>query len=342
MLREQVVSWDETGTLASRLRRWALSSSDQSKVVEGELLSRRSSLRIGGAAKAWIEVGTPADLASLLAALGDEPFWCVGLGSNVLFPDEGIEEPVIRLGGELATFAVHPDPAGGRAVVDVMAGAVNAHLVRGLLKAGYVGAEFLRLIPGTFGGAVALNAGTKDAELVQMLETVQLATREREERCWKMTQFTPQELQMKYRHAELPEGALVVGGTIAVEEGDVDEARARVKYDKDRRDRTQPYRLASVGSTFANPPGDYAGRLIEAAGLKGEVVGDAQISPLHANFFINRGEAKAENFLSLMALARHRVREEFGVELTPEVRFVGFDGWARMLDLEEEWKDKDV
>jgi UDP-N-acetylmuramate dehydrogenase len=141
---------------------------------------------------------------------------------------------------------------------------------------------------------------------------------------------------MSYRHAKLAPGAVVVRGEVTLEVGDADEARERVRADKERRDKTQPYRLASVGSTFANPPGDFAGRLVEAAGLKGHRVGGARVSELHANFFINEEHASARDFLSLMALARVRVRQRFGVELRPEVRFVGFDGWSAMVALEAE------
>ena len=146
---------------------------------------------------------------------------------------------------------------------------------------------------------------------------------------------------MRYRHTALPEGTLVVGGTIRVRRGDVDAARERIAADKERRNRTQPYRLASVGSTFANPEGDYAGRLIDQVGLKGESIGGATISELHANFFINESDATAEDFLRLMALARHRVRNDFGVELRPEVRFVGFDGMKRLTEYERQLENAD-
>jgi UDP-N-acetylmuramate dehydrogenase len=341
LLYEQVVPWNETDSLSARLTRWALRVAPPTRILEEEMLSRHSSLRIGGPAKTWIEIGSRAEFLELLAVLCDEPICCVGLGSNTLFPDQGIEMPVIRLVGELASWQVLPG-SDGEAIVDVMAGAINAHLVRSLLKGGWVGAEFLSLIPGTFGGAVALNAGTKEKELLKILDSVLIARPDPEERCWKSEWRTPESLAMTYRHAELAKGAIVLGGRIEVRQGNVEEAQELVQFDRDRRNRTQPYRLASVGSTFANPPGDYAGRLIEAAQLKGRAIGGARISPLHANFFVNESDATAEDFLSLMSLARHRVRTRFGVELTPEVRFVGFDGWARMLAMEEEWKDRDV
>ncbi len=179
-----------------------------------------------------------------------------------------------------------------------------------------------------------MNAGTRETELSEILRHVDLIVPS-EPRT--VSTVTPDRLHMAYRHSKLPEtGSVVVGGGISVRRGDVDAASVRVKEDKDRRNRTQPYRLASVGSTFANPEGDYAGRLIDEVGLKGHREGGARISELHANFFINEESATSDDFLKLMARARHEVREAFGVELRPEVQFVGFDGWTRMLEIEAE------
>ena len=299
-------------------------------------LARRSSLRIGGNVQLWAEVGSTEALGAVLQTAADDGLsvYVVGLGSNVLFPDEGLDGIAIRLVGDLADWEIASEEE-DRARVRVGGGTVNAHLVRGLLEAEWVGAEFLRLIPGTFGGAVALNAGTKEAELSSILTDVDLVVPtgdgEIEER-----RVPGDELGLDYRSSELPEGAVVVGGRIEVKRGDVESARERMEADRERRDRTQPYKLASVGSTFANPEGDYAGRLIDEAGLKGERIGGARISETHANFFINEDDATAEDFLRLMALARCEVRRQFGVELRPEVRFVGFDGMQRIEAFEKD------
>lgn len=304
-----------------------------------EPLAKHCSLRIGGPAAVWAEVHDAEELQQLLHAgrADGYPLTVVGLGSNSLFSDEGIEGIVARMSGELAGWSMTPDGQDA-AVMRVMAGAVNAHVVRALHKAGWVGAEFLALIPGTFGGAVAMNAGTKDAELTEVLIDVDLLAPDGEgfRRCT----LTRDELKPSYRHCELPDGAVVLGGRIRVRRGDVETARAHVREDKARRNRTQPYKLASVGSTFANPDGDYAGRVIEEVGLKGHTIGGARISELHANFFINESEASAADFLQLMALARSRVRHQFSLELRPEVRFVGFDGYARMLEYERRLEEQ--
>ncbi len=340
-LHRRSIEWCRSGDLQSRLNQWQKRISSASELRTEEPLSKHSWLRIGGPARFWVEVGTIEDLWSFLAAIEDAPLFCVGLGSNTLFPDAGIDGVVMRLVGDLAKWSLKSESQ-DQAVFEVMGGAINAHLVRSLLKKGWVGAEFLRLIPGTFGGGVVLNAGTKEKELTEILGAAWLAIPEKNKERWTVEERSAEELKMRYRHASLPEGALVLGGRIAVKRGDVDVARKLVKDDKERRNRTQPYRLASVGSTFANPPGDYAGRLIEAVGLKGHAIGGAQVSSLHANFFINDSDATAEDFLSLMALARYRVRRDFNIEMRPEVRFVGFDGRARMRDLEQQWEDRDV
>lgn len=292
-----------------------------------EPLAKHCTLRIGGPARIWAEPETEEEVSQLLDACsrtGTDHF-VVGLGSNTLFPDEGIDGVVIRLGGALATFEVEGDLA------QVGGGAVNAHMVRGLLKDGWVGMEFLALVPGTMGGAVAMNAGTKERELSEILVGVRVIDPTQP---WTTRIMTAAELQLSYRHAQLPAGAIVVGATINVTKGDVESAKIRVAEDKARRNKTQPYKLASVGSTFANPEGDYAGRLIESVGLKGTSFGGARISDLHANFFINESNATANDFLTLMANVRAKVRAAYDIDLCPEVKFVGFDGWARLHALE--------
>lgn len=300
---------------------------------QDEPLSRRSSLRIGGPAQFWADVETREELSLVLDfARGEElPIVMVGLGSNSLYPDEGIRGVALRLGGELAEWT---QLEGAASRFRIGAGAVNAHVVRDLLKSGFTGMEFLALIPGTVGGAVALNAGTREKELSEILHSVEVVVASKPGESF---EFTPDELELSYRHCVFPSpDTIVVSATIAVEQGDVDAAQARVEADKTRRNKTQPYKYASVGSTFANPEGDYAGRLIEAVGLKGFEYGGARISDLHANFFINEDNASADAFVRLMAIARHRVRQRFGIELRPEVHFVGFDGWAKLKAFEAE------
>ncbi len=313
-------------------------SPDDLELQFDESLARHASVRIGGPAAIWAEVGSVTALQELveLARRLDWPVEIVGLASNVLFPDRGIDGCVIRLVDELAAWSIE-EVRDDEARVYVGGGTVNAHLVRGLLDEGWVGTEFLHLVPGTFGGAVAMNAGTKEAELRSILQTADLLVpRDGEDVQFERHRVPAGELELRYRDANLPEGSLVVGGTITVRRGDVESAREHMEADRERRDETQPYKLASVGSTFANPDDGYAGALIDDAGLKGHRIGGARISPTHANFFINEEDASAEDFLRLMALARYRVREQFEVELRPEVQFVGFDGYVQLNAYEQE------
>lgn len=305
------------------------------RVKRNEPLRKHSSLRIGGPAALWVEPHTVGELTrvSELTRSHHAHVEVVGLGSNTLFPDDGIDGVVIRLAGELAELHIERDDDDG-VFVRVGAGMLNAHLVRKLVKAGLTGAEFLKLIPGTFGGSVAMNAGTKEQWISTILVDATLLVPVGDE--FVIRRVTVDELELRYRHATLPEGSIVVDASIQLARGDVEAANARADFDKQRRARTQPYKLASVGSTFTNPEGDYAGRLIEAVGLKGAIVGGAQVSPLHANFFINQDGATARDFLTLMARARVAVRREFGVELHPEVRFVGFDGWSLLEEIERQ------
>lgn len=320
-----VTAWEGLGLDARRLR-------------FDEPLSKHSSLRIGGHAKLWAEPHTRQELAAIcsLASQQGLPVLPVGLGSNSLFDDGELHFVALRLMGELAQRQLVDEAQG---LVEVGAGMINAHLVRGLLKEGLIDHEFLVLIPGTFGGAIAMNAGTKEQDLKSILRSVELMHIDPHTGSSRFERVEADALKLRYRHAELPAHAMIVSGLIQARRGDVALAEANVHADKERRNRTQPYRLASVGSTFANPPGDYAGRLIEACGLKGHRIGGAQISELHANFFINDQSASAQDFLRLMALARAQVRRRFDVELTPEVRFVGFDGWQRLAAYELEYMD---
>lgn len=299
-------------------------------------LARRSSLRIGGTAQYWVEPGSTSALRAVLREAGAEglPVYVVGLGSNVLFPDGRLDAAVVRLVGDFSDWHIEAT-RGDCADVNVGAGCVNAHLVRGLLDEGWVGTEFLRLVPGTFGGAVAMNAGTKEGELAGILSDADLMVPTPDGEVVER-RLTANSLSLAYRHSDLPDGAIVTGGRIEVRRGDVEQAREKMESDRERRDETQPYKLASAGSTFANPEDDYAGRLIDESGLKGERVGGARISETHANFFINEDDATCEDFLRLVALARVRVRERFDVELRPEVTFVGFDGFGRLETYEQE------
>jgi UDP-N-acetylmuramate dehydrogenase len=191
-------------------------------------------------------------------------------------------------------------------------------LLARLDKAGLAGAEPFVGVPGTVGGAVVMNAGTTLGEAQDLVESVQLVLAD-----GSLCQWSAEELAFRYRHAELPEGAVVATAQLCLSDKDV-EARRRQRQDLlARRKATQPLDLPSCGSTFTNPPGDHAGRLIELVGLKGHRIGGASISAKHANFIVNHGDATSQDILNLIVMARRTVQAETGILMTPEVKLMG-------------------
>ena len=268
---------------------------------------------MGGPAELLVRPSDPDALAVLLAAVRELglPLFVLGGGANLLVADRGVPGVTVKLGPGFG----EESSEGGRLVLS--AGAPSSRLTGRAQKLGLVGCEFVAAIPGTLGGLVAMNAGTHQGELKDVLTRVELATAEG-------TGWVPAStLGLAYRTCRLPPGAVVTRLEVELRPGDVAASAAAMKADVDRRRATQPYDRPTFGSTFRNPPGDFAGRLIEAVGLKGHRVGNAQWSDVHANFVVNLGGATAGDVLALVRLARARVREQFGVELEPEVRLVG-------------------
>ncbi len=301
---------------------------DLPSVIEDELLQRLTGLgctvvrqhplhklvywRVGGPAVVWVEVSTLEQLREVQAAGG--PVTVLGNGSNVLVHDDGIAGLVVRLTGELADLRLEGlrGQAGGGLRLSV--------LLARLDRAGLAGAEPFAGVPGTVGGAVVMNAGTALGETGDLVEAVTVVLPGGE-----VAVLTPEELDFSYRHADLPEGAIVAFVDLALTDADVEARKDQRQAFLARRKATQPLDRPSCGSTFTNPPGDHAARLIDAAGLKGTRRGGAEISTVHANFIVNQGGATAEDIRWLIAHARCVVRERSGVWLTPEVRLLG--GW---------------
>lgn len=281
------------------------------------LVARQGFWRMGGPADLWVEVGTTAQLASVLS-LG-APVTVIGNGSNLLVSDAGIRGVTLRLVGELreARFFVED----GVPHVVAGAGLANAVLLRRLEQQGLGGLAALAGVPGTMGGAIRLNAGTALGEIGARVRSVELVLPGggRQTR-------SAEALAFRYRHADLPAGAVLATVTLRLSAEGVEEERAEILSHLARRKATQPLELPSCGSVFKNPPADHAGRLIEAAGLKGARCGDAQISEKHANFIVNLGGARASDALRLIRRARDTVADRFGVRLEPEVHLAG--EWA--------------
>lgn len=283
----------------------------------GESMARHVSWRAGGpAARAYF----PADLADLCAFLRtvrmDEPLHVVGLGSNLLVRDGGIDATVLFTHGALKELALQED---GR--IYAAAGVASPKLARFAANHDRAGAEFLAGIPGTVGGALAMNAGCYGGETWNVVSAVHTVDRE-----GVLHVRTRDDFEVGYRHvgSRTAVDEWFVGAWFALPPGDGPLARARIKDLLQRRIASQPLQLPNAGSVFRNPAGDHAARLIEAAGLKGTRVGGAEVSRQHANFIVNpEGTASAADIEDLIALVQDAVREKFGVQLVREVRIVG-------------------
>lgn len=294
-------------------------ASESMSTLRGELtfdepMSAHTSWRAGGPADRCYRPADLDDLQVFLASLPeDEKLVWIGLGSNVLVRDGGLRGTVILPFGALNALE-RIDAHGIRAG----AGVACAKVARFAVRNGLTGAEFLAGIPGTMGGALAMNAGAFGGEtwaLVASVQTVdhrgRLHTRERAE------------YQVGYRSAVGPENEWFVSVDLKLQPGETASAQARIRSLLERRSATQPTQQPSCGSVFRNPSNDFAARLIEACGLKGEQIGMAQVSEKHANFIVNLGGAKAADIEALIRYVQECVQHKHGVRLEPEVRIIG-------------------
>jgi UDP-N-acetylmuramate dehydrogenase len=281
---------------------------------EGVALSRYTTLGTGGPARWFDRPETVEDLVARLAWAEEEglPVAVVGLGSNLLVADEGFPGVVFKLDGEIAAAEVRDGAvvAGGGAPL-----AVCLHRAR---AAGLGGLEFVCAIPGTVGGAVWMNAGAYGGDTAGVLRRALVADASGAN--W----LTPDELGLRYRVSGLQAGQVVASAELALEPRPVGEIKATVAAMQAKRKAAQPTNKRTFGSVFKNPEHELtAGRMLEACGLRGFRIGEAQISPKHANFIENAGAARSADAIALIAEARRRARDEFGVVLHPEVQLLG-------------------
>jgi UDP-N-acetylmuramate dehydrogenase len=283
-------------------------------------LGRHTSLRVGGPARRFLASSDLAALARALDAARQDglPVLVLGGGSNLLIADEGYDGLVVKytaLGHRLET------EAGDRLLVHAIAGVNLSNLARRLAREGLGGLEWAATVPGTIGGAVVNNAGAFGGCIADHLIDAEIVGTDGAVRT-----LDVDALAYAYRASTLKRGDLgsviVRSARLRVHREDPAEAMARILDYQNRRTASQPRQL-SAGSIFANPPGDYAGRLIETVGLKGERRGGAEISAMHANFIVNSGSATAHDVFDLIRLAQDAVWDRHGVWLTPEVQFVG-------------------
>jgi UDP-N-acetylmuramate dehydrogenase len=284
------------------------------KIRENVPLAKLTTIGTGGPARFLAEPESVEDLVDVLssARAGNLPVAVVGLGSNVLAADEGFPGLVVRLKAVLAMVKTEEETmmAGGGAPL-----AVCLHRAR---AAGLGGIEFACAIPGTVGGAVRMNAGAHGGDLASVLARALVADARGAR--WR----TPAELGLAYRRSGLAPGEVVAGVELRLVRSDEETIRERVAELQRWRKETQPTDKRTFGSVFKNPDGELtAGRMLDACGLRGHRIGDARISPKHANFIENAGKATTADALALVAQARQRALERFGVVLEPEVQLLG-------------------
>ncbi len=294
------------------------------EIRRNEPLSRHTSFAIGGPADI---VAYPVDRDDLLALLREikakgMPVFILGGGTNLLVRDGGFRGVVVNL-KNLRTIAVEREYrsiGGSFAVVLAEAGVSLPKLLAFTAEEGLTGLEFAAGIPGTVGGAVCMNAGTAAGEIGDVIDTVTLISME-----GRLVTKGRDEMGFGYRTSSIPEGHLVLDMRVALRRGEKDKIQARIHDLMDARKKNQPWGLPNAGSMFRNPHEESAGKLIEAAKLKGRRVGDAQVSDKHANFIVNLGKAKASDVLSLMDIVKQTVLDVHGVRLEPEIKIVGED-----------------
>ncbi len=285
------------------------------RIARNKPLASYTTLRIGGPAELWAEVSSESELCKLLRWAKERslPITVLGLGSNVLVPDEGISGLVLRLRGSLARMRFRGRflKAGG--------GAVLGQVARQAVHRGLAGLEALAGFPSTVGGAVFMNAGCYGSEIADCARRVRLVTRE-----GFLERLSIQGLEPGYRTTNLStSGAIVTQVLFELSPSNRQELEIRMRTLHTRRWQSLPSGVPNAGSVFKNPKGDYAGRLIEACGLKGLREGGAEISERHANVIVNRAGAKALDILALMERARTEVQTRFGVLLEPEIQLLG-------------------
>ncbi len=282
-----------------------------------EPMSRHTTYRIGGPARAFVEVYSIAALRTIIELCKKEGLeWCaVGKGSNLLVSDEGYKGIALALSGDFRKW--HFDDETRRVVVG--AGTILSRLVQEVFHRGYSGMEFAVGTPGTVGGALRMNAGTKDDWIGSRVVSV-TTLRPNEG----LVRYVKGDIEWGYRSTSFDSEEIIVEVELQLEPSLSGAVHERMSNLLAKRKESQPLNYPSCGSVFRNPEGYSAGALIDEVGLKGATCGGAQISEKHANFIVNKDKASAQDVINLITLAHDKVKERYGVELQTEVRFLGF------------------
>jgi UDP-N-acetylmuramate dehydrogenase len=293
--------WFEKLALRGRLRR-------------GEPMAKYCSWRVGGMAEYFFEPRDRDDIQQFLRMLPETvPVTWLGLGSNLLVRDGGLEGVVILTLRALVNLVLDP-----LATLNVEAGVPCAKVAKIAARAGHGGAEFLAGIPGTVGGALAMNAGAFGGDIWSFVESVETVDRRGE-----IHRRPKRDYRIGYRSVVGPEREWFISCVLRFPQSSTADAPERIRALVGQRNASQPIGVPSCGSVFRNPPDDFAGRLIEAAGLKGRRIGGCHVSDKHANFIVNDQGATAEDIESLIQTVISAVNAKFGITLEPEVRIVG-------------------
>ncbi len=282
-------------------------------LLRDEPMARHTTWRVGGPARQFYQPADIDDLALFLSQLPEnEPLFWVGLGSNLLVRDGGLNGTVIMMVGALG--GLQHDGVTVRAE----AGVPCAKVARYCARQGLVGIEFFAGIPGTVGGALAMNAGAFGGETWPLVESVEII----DHKGLRLIR-RPDEYHVGYRSVTGPAREWFIAANFRLQSGDTEASQARIKELLEQRNRTQPTNQPSCGSVFRNPPGDHAARLIEASGLKGMRIGGACVSTKHANFIVNTGNATAADIETLIAHVADVVEREHGIRLIREAHIIG-------------------
>ena len=287
-------------------------------LLEQEPMSRHTSWRVGGVADRFYRPADINDLSSFLESLpaNESVFW-LGLGSNLLVTDAGIRGTVICTSGVINEIKSIDETR-----IYIEAGVPSPKVAKFTAKLGLTGAEFLSGIPGTFGGALKMNAGAVGGETWDIVESIETIDAE-----GKIHTRTADDFNVSYRHVEAKNNSLskewFVSAVIKLSSGNKDESLQKIKEHLNRRGATQPTQQPNAGSVFRNPEGDYAARLIESCGLKNFCIGGACVSEKHANFIINTGTATAKDIEELIGLVHEKVLQVHDVNLIREVQIIG-------------------
>ncbi len=283
-----------------------------------EMMSRHTSWQVGGPAQILVDLSREEDLKTILEFASQHclKWQVIGLGSNLLVSDQGMEGIVIKISSRFSAVKINGE------LLTVKAGTLTGSLLKEAKAAGLGGLEFLAGIPGSLGGIVAMNAGAMGKSIGELVEKVRCLNSLGQVEEWRAA-----DLEFTYRRSRLlNSGRIILEMVLRGIPTEPELIAGQIRQNLAKRKKSQPLEYPNAGSVFKNPPGDYAGRLIEACGCKGLRIGGAEVSHKHANFIINRDGATARDIWQLIKLVQEKVEAEFGVKLAVEVQFAGFIG----------------